>query len=108
MNFSEYQTKAMTFRKESANAFYAALGLAEEAGEVCGKIAKAVRDGFPTAEAEEAFQSAVAKELGDVLWMVAAVAADNGLDLQVVAGANIAKLESRQIRGVISGSGDNR
>lgn len=107
MNFDEYQNKAMTFRKETADHIYAALGLAEEAGEVCGKIAKAVRDGVPEEKAAD-FQMAVAKELGDVLWMVAAVAYDHGFDLGMVAEANIKKLESRQIRGVISGSGDNR
>ena len=55
-----------------------------------------------------ACSAAVAAKRAVFALLVAAVAADNGLDLQVVAGANIAKLESRQIRGVISGSGDNR
>jgi NTP pyrophosphatase (non-canonical NTP hydrolase) len=48
------------------------------------------------------------KELGDVLWYVAQVATELGLDLDAIAEGNIEKLLSRQRRGVLSGSGDNR
>lgn len=51
---------------------------------------------------------AVKKELGDVMWMVAAIADDNGLSLSEIAEHNIAKLIDREQRGVIDGSGDNR
>ena len=40
MNASEYQVKAHDFASYGENPMYPALGLAEEAGEVCGKIAK--------------------------------------------------------------------
>jgi NTP pyrophosphatase (non-canonical NTP hydrolase) len=43
-----------------------------------------------------------------VLWYVAQVATEAGLDLEVVAQANLDKLLSRQERGVLSGSGDAR
>ncbi|MCW3068345.1 MAG: hypothetical protein JWL67_970 [Solirubrobacterales bacterium] len=50
----------------------------------------------------------MSKELGDVLWYVAQIASELGLDLDQVAEANLEKLLSRQRRGVLSGSGDER
>ena len=50
----------------------------------------------------------MAKELGDVLWYVAQLASELDLDLNQVAEANLQKLLSRQRRGVLSGSGDDR
>jgi hypothetical protein len=43
-----------------------------------------------------------------VLWYVAQVASELGLDLEEIAQQNLDKLLSRQQRGVLSGSGDNR
>lgn len=107
MNFNEYQKEAMKVRLLKADTIYAVMGLAEEAGEVAGKFAKFRRDsnfGASTADLREA----VKKELGDVLWMMAAVAYDMDLKLEEIAEANIAKLNSRKERGVLGGSGDNR
>ncbi len=53
-------------------------------------------------------REALAGELGDVLWYVAQVATEAGLDLQEIAQGNLDKLLSRQRRGVLSGSGDSR
>ena len=80
------------------------LGLVGESGEVAEKIKKIVRDGKDIkTESHE-----IAKELGDVLWYVAAVARDINYSLQVIAAMNIQKLESRKERGVLQGNGDNR
>lgn len=104
MNFIDYQKQAMAVRLPTADTLYAVMGLTEEAGEVAGKFAKHRRDDTPTEE----LRVAVRKELGDVLWMVAAIASDFGLTLREVAEANIEKLNSRKARGVLGGSGDDR
>jgi len=85
---------------------YPVMGLCEEAGEVAGKFAKALRDdeGFITPERKEQ----ITKELGDVLWMVAEIATLLNVPLGDIMEQNIEKLESRRSRGVIHGSGDNR
>lgn len=103
MRFDEYQEEA----KKTAiypyqyRVVYPALGLAGEAGEVAEKVKKHIRDGVLNVEE-------LKKELGDVLWYLAAIASDLGLTLDDVAEANLQKLRSRQARGVISGNGDNR
>jgi NTP pyrophosphatase (non-canonical NTP hydrolase) len=84
---------------------YPALGLVNEAGEVGGQVKKAWRDdGFVTDERRKAIK----KELGDVLWYVARVAADLDIDLSECAQENLDKLRSRKERGVLQGSGDDR
>ena len=52
--------------------------------------------------------TALQLELGDVLWYVAQLATELGLELDQVAQANLEKLASRSARNVISGSGDSR
>ena len=85
---------------------YPALGLVEEAGEVAGKYAKAVRDCNGNIDGER--REAIKKELGDVMWFVAELSTLLGLTLEEVMAANIEKLTSRKNRGVIHGNGDNR
>ena len=85
---------------------YSAMGLAGEAGEVAEQVKKFMRDDGGTLREER--RQKLIHELGDVLWYVAAVAYDLGVSLDEVAEANIAKLASRQERGVLGGSGDDR
>ena len=109
MTLDEYQDLAM----ESAvydprfAIVYPALKLSGEAGEVSEKIGKRLRD-MDGDLTDPDWQDAVAKELGDVLWYIAALARDIGWSLEEVAEANLSKLASRMERGVISGSGDDR
>ena len=103
MYMTDYQDQAMSFRLPSANEAYALYGLMGEVGEFYGALAKAIRDEDGAIDAVM-----VRKELGDILWFVAAVAADFGFDLEDIARGNLDKLSSRKDRGVIQGSGDNR
>ena len=85
---------------------YPALGLAEEAGEVAGKFAKAVRDN--SGHIDETTRKLLAKELGDVLWFVSELSFLLGFDLSYIMRLNLFKLEDRFTRGKLSGSGDER
>ena len=109
MEFAEYQSAIEKFRKYprvGSNLDYPVLGLCGEAGEVANKTKKISRD--MGGVASQQVKDAISDELGDVLWYLAAVASEIGKDLNMIAWANIQKLEGRAERGTIQGSGDNR
>lgn len=106
MHLNDYQHEALGFRLESADEAYALFGLVGEVGELFSFIAKMIRDEPEITNGE--VQEYVKKELGDILWMLSAVAQDHGLQLEDIAVANVQKLRSRAERGVIKGSGDER
>ena len=109
MTFADYQQRSRStavYPGAGDNLLYPTLGLCGEAGEVAEKVKKMVRDDAGVLTPER--RAALAKELGDVLWYVAQVATEADLDLDVIAGANLEKLLSRQERGVLQGSGDER
>lgn len=108
MTINEYQKLAHSFAKYG-DELYPVLGLAEEAGEVAGKVAKHLRaKGKLNWDSDPELTKAISKELGDCLWMAAEIATVYGLELEDVMKENIAKLTDRKTRGVINGSGDNR
>jgi len=108
MELSDYQRLSRRTAEYPRGAWlaYPALGLAGEAGEVAEHAKKAIRD--DGGEISDERRAAMAKELGDVLWYVAQLASELDLDLDQVAQTNLEKLLSRQRRGVLSGSGDER
>lgn len=108
MEFSEYQhfSRRTAAYPREAWLSYPALGLAGEAGEVAEHAKKTIRD--DGGELSDERRAAIARELGDVLWYVAQLASELGLELEDIARANLEKLFSRQRRGVLSGSGDDR
>ncbi|MCB0111901.1 MAG: nucleoside triphosphate pyrophosphohydrolase family protein [Caldilineaceae bacterium] len=85
---------------------YPTLGLANEAGEVAGKVKKIFRD--RKGVIDDADREALKFELGDVLWYLAQICTELDLTLEEVAEANLTKLFSRLERGVIGGDGDKR
>jgi NTP pyrophosphatase (non-canonical NTP hydrolase) len=109
MNFTDYQNKARVTAKYPVighGVIYPTLGLANEAGEVAGKIKKIFRD--RDGVIGEVEREALKAELGDVLWYIAQVATELDLSLDEIAEHNINKLLDRQARGKIQGDGDNR
>jgi NTP pyrophosphatase (non-canonical NTP hydrolase) len=109
MLISEYQElsrRTATYPGAGENIVYPTLGLAGEAGEVAEKVKKLLRDDGGVLSDER--RAALASELGNVIWYVAQVATEAELDLEQIAQANLDKLLSRQRRGVLSGSGDQR
>jgi NTP pyrophosphatase (non-canonical NTP hydrolase) len=109
MLLSDYQSlsrRTATYPGAGENIVYPTLGLAGEAGEVAEKVKKLLRDDGGVMSDER--RAALAGELGDVLWYLAQVATEAGLELEEIARANLDKLLSRQERGVLSGSGDQR
>lgn len=108
MEFNQYQLQAAKTAIYPAEykVTYPVLEMTNEAGEVAGKWKKVLRD--QGGQLTEANRVALAQECGDVLWALAACCTDLGLTLDDVAQANLEKLASRQSRGVLGGSGDNR
>lgn len=80
---------------------YLALGLNGEAGEVADKIKKHLRD-------NKLDIGGIIHELGDVCWYIARMADALGYDFEDLLTINHSKLESRKMRDVLSGSGDER
>ncbi len=78
------------------------LGLVGEAGEVAEKIKKLIRDSNRFSNED------IAKELGDVVFYATALANYFESSLEEVIELNVDKLDDRQRRGVLGGSGDNR
>jgi NTP pyrophosphatase (non-canonical NTP hydrolase) len=109
MDLSEYQAlsrRTATYPRAGEDMTYPVLGLCGEAGEVAEKVKKTIRDDGGVLSPER--REALARELGDVLWYLAQLATEAGLDLEAIAADNLDKLLSRQERGVLRGSGDDR
>lgn len=108
MTLNEYQQAALLtalYPREHA-IVYPALGLNGEAGEVADKVKKVIRDNDGDFSAERKLE--IALELGDVMWYIATMASDLGIDLDTIAQLNVEKLARRAKRGCLGGSGDNR
>jgi NTP pyrophosphatase (non-canonical NTP hydrolase) len=109
MNFSQYQTQSRrtaSYPRAGEDLTYPALGLCGEAGEVAEKVKKTLRDDGGVLSDER--REALSRELGDVLWYLSQLATEAGLDLEEIAAENLDKLISRQERGMLRGSGDER
>lgn len=106
MNDYQRQAAASAIYPRTMRGVYPTLGLTGEAGEVAEKVKKVIRD--HGGEFSEEAKLEIAKELGDVMWYVAAIAGDLGFSLEQIAQLNLEKLASRQSRNRLHGSGDNR
>lgn len=106
MKLNDYQIQANETAIYPEGLNYPILGLAGEAGELCNKYKKILRD--KGGEAALLDINEMEKELGDVLWYVAQIATELGVSLETVARVNLMKLGDRKERGVLGGSGDDR
>lgn len=108
MTLNEYQQMALetAIYPEKYKVIYPALGIAGEAGECADKVKKIIRDN--DGQIDEDKKREIAKEIGDVLWYCATLSHDIGCTLEEVGRMNYEKLRSRQQRGMLGGSGDNR
>ena len=106
MNFDEYQQLALrTANKdlsENDRLAMTALGLVGEAGECADLLKKHLFHGHPLDAVK------LTKELGDVLWYIAVMAHEIGVDLEVVAMMNVAKLKARYPEGFTEEKSLNR
>lgn len=86
--------------------FYAATGLAGEAGEVANKVKKILRDNAGVVDDE--VRHKVLGELGGVAWYLNAAAEEFDLRIEDVLNYNYDQITDRQARDVIRGDGDDR
>lgn len=108
MEFKKYQEaiKQTSIYPLEMGPSYPALGLAGECGEVCDKIKKTYRDKNGVFDDET--KKNISKELGDVLWYLAALCNSLELDFDDVAKQNIEKIFQRKERNTLHGDGDDR
>lgn len=97
MELNEYQEHAIKTMKKDPNPRVALLyfsgAICGEAGEQFEVIKKHIRDGTPLDEQK------LIKELGDVLWYIAALAEICDTSLEWIAAENLAKLKKRYPAG---------
>lgn len=94
MNFDDYQNEAKrtlssNYSNQRDGLTLGALGLGGESGEAIDLIKKHLFHAQPLDREK------LRKELGDVLWYLAAIATVSGFSLDEVAAANVAKLRAR-------------
>lgn len=108
MTIDEYQqwTRTTAIYPQDRSLEYLGLSLGEEAGEACGVISKSIRDNNGTLSPERLEKLLL--ELGDVLWVASRLADELAVPMSTILDLNKKKLESRQARNKIQGSGDFR
>ncbi len=112
MEFAEYQARATETAiypgagtGSTLALTYIGLGLGE-VGEIQGKIKKIMRDDHGQLSDEKRMK--LLDETGDALWYLTVLVEELGDSMDAVAQRNLEKLASRQERGVLGGSGDDR
>jgi NTP pyrophosphatase (non-canonical NTP hydrolase) len=104
VDLAEYQARAAETDQQESDAekrlAVALLGLGGEVGTLLSEHKKWLRDG----DAHDRV-TAVAEDVGDILWYLAAAASALGLDLSEVAEANLEKVADRWPTGAQSRSG---
>lgn len=101
-----YQTEAHDYAMYDKNIMYPFFKLAEETGEVCGTVAKVMKENphyIPNIRCLSVqVKRDIAEELGDCLWNIAEIAGLLDFDLDTVAQMNLVKLAGRRARGTLT------
>lgn len=95
MDFDEYQFLAMRtspYKDNRLKLYHSVFGMTSEAGEVAGIMQK-------TFQGHDLDEEHMAKEIGDVLWMITEACDALNLSLDDVAQMNIEKLKKRYPNG---------
>lgn len=115
-----YQELAYTTAAYGQNVEYPFMSLAEEAGEVLGKLNKYIRKhdvyagdavlaaATPNTDVECELRRGVIKELQDLYWNLAACCTELDITLEELGEGNLENLQGRVQRGTIIGEGDDR
>lgn len=111
LTLNQYQEQAMTTcLPSSANDCYMLLMIAEEIGELCGKVSKAIRkkqivindnELYAIGSEDNDIKNQLKGELGDILWGVAGFSDVMKWTLEEVAQYNLDKLANRKNTGTI-------
>ena len=105
MTFTEYQHKAQrtaNMEAQSDKIINGIMGLCGEVGEGAAVVKKHLFQGHEIEKAK------LLEEIGDVLWYCAELAAGLGMSLEVIAEANVEKLQKRYTKGFEAERSRNR
>lgn len=83
---------------------YVILGLVGEVGSIANAWKKIYRGDYT----REAIEEYILRQVGDALWYASRISKEFGHNFGNIAADNISKLNGRQQRGTIRGSGDTR
>ena len=102
----QFESRTTAIYPEDQGMAYETIGLASEAGEVCNKIKKIIRD--DGGEITDEKRSQIMGELGGTFWYMARLCDRFGFRMSDVMRHNLDQLLDRQKRGKLQGSGDDR
>lgn len=111
MEFNDYQKKSRKHAfypdQNSPAAFrYLIYGITGEAGELAEHFKHALRDDNDEITPER--KEKILKELSDVLWYLANICTELGIDFEEIPKIGLKKIEDRVERGTLPGEGDSR
>jgi len=111
MDFNEYQKKSRKHafypNQNTPEAFrYLIYGITGEAGELAEHFKHALRDEGDRLSEERKIK--IVKELSDILWYLANICSELGVDFSEIPEVGLKKIEGRLKRGTLSGEGDTR
>jgi hypothetical protein len=99
---------AMQKQGPEHNFWCAYIGIIDELGELSGFLKKRIRDGRGFLMLTAVERDKIAKELGDIFWYFTKMCRYFKFGLKQIILGNKSKLKSREVRGVLRGSGDDR